>query len=468
MKKIDEMFDNYELNEDINIEPSDIDDLELKRIKELTKKKANINTTKVRKKLIIPLVAASIMILSVAVVSANVNLEELFGKIFNTGYEYVQDMGKIVGVNNTNDGVTLSVDGIIGDENSMYILFSMIRDDKTPFDAEWAIFDSLDFNLYDSGGWSYEMLEDENPNDNKISFLLEVSMENGIHNKDVTLRASGLKLYTNNTSALDFNIYDYLINNPELIGEEKKSTYKDMPIGNLTEEEKQNLENEYRAKLLPIKNLNIPISDNDNSIMIDNIYLDNGKLSVSFYIDNNELNDIGSPFLLDKNTGEKIFYTGISNHDKSYKYYTYDFSIGTMDELKNYTLGCDTINTTDYIQSNWEVQFKADYNKQIKKINVNQSTIINDKKFTIKNFKLSPISLVVTLKESLLDKESDPVTNLDNSLSINLKDGTVVECNRNTTSTGGTNATIITQFAKPIDINSIISITVGNETIEIN
>ena len=114
-------------------------------------------------------------------------VQHLFGAD-NAKVEIVESIGRPVGIAQTVNGVTVSADAIIGDKTNVAVIFSISKDDGTPFE-----FDTLDdglipmgfsddfdvslplFGGYGATGSSY--FYDEDPSDNAIQLVETRSYE---------------------------------------------------------------------------------------------------------------------------------------------------------------------------------------------------------------------------------------------------------------------------------------------------
>ncbi len=104
--------------------------------------------------------------------------------------------GMNVGVSDEKDGVTIKAVQTIGDSNNMYIIFDVTVPEGQKIEPN-SRFDMvyLDIEGDPSMGYSCDMIEDENENDNKATFLLAMEANKKINNKKINVRFDDLGHY---------------------------------------------------------------------------------------------------------------------------------------------------------------------------------------------------------------------------------------------------------------------------------
>ena len=477
MKKIDELFDDYEINDDFDIKPSELDDIELKRVKILTFEKAGLKPVKksTNKRIIFPLIAImSVLIFSMAVVSANDNIESIFGNLFSGGYKYVEDCSDIVNVYDIDNNLKLSIDGIIGDENTCYIKFTMERLDGKTFDCSYAFFDNIDYDFRGSGGFSYTMLEDEDKTDNKISFLLDLSITNGFRNKKIEFNISDLWLYLIDENNV-FNPYEYLLANEELINQDNivetnvNLDSDELNNDNLSIEEKEKTTTEIFTieQALGRGDLNIELIKNNDKLTVDNIGFVKNRLNIRVHLEDEESYDVGNIVFTHIETDEELYPYIVSSEEEGKEYKTYIFDIENIEELKKYTFSCSAVEMQDKLIGTWNLKFKPNYKPIIKKVSINENIELDGKKYSIKDVKISPISIVIDIKRNLFDKINSPVNHDFKNIEVVLDDGSAVELNGANVSSNLNEICIIKQFVSPIDVEDVKELIIEGYSISI-
>lgn len=480
MRKIDELLDDYDIeNEKLNINELEISKEEVNRIKEITKLKTGLsykNGTK--KRYIIPLAAVMTIILSFAVVFAQGGLSSIYNKIFGENSKYVNDMGTVIDERYSNNGITLNVASMLGDENSFYIVFELIKESGESFSkSDYIYIDKLRLDINGSGGYSWNEIKDDNLNDNKATFMLIGNTERKITGDKLTLYLSDITEYSVNNQNTIFEPYDFLTSNKEYINQsliinEQKSKVN-LADDNVSEEEREKINeiNDITSdELLPTKQMNIQLVDSMNDILVDNIGFVEGKLCMRIALMNHEKRDINEIYFSSKNKPEDRLYCEymFTENADGINYEYYIFNIKNMYVLENYILSYSTTDKISTTKGEWEVSFKADYKNTTHTIKVNKDIEFRGERYTVKNIKISPISLNVQMRNNLADSIENPVHKLHDIINVTMKDGTEVEIGSSGTSTKLFTATLNLIFTQPIDVTQIDKITIGELEIELN
>lgn len=493
MKKIHELMDEVHIN-DIRIKAEIMSKEEKDRILELTLNKAGVRNIKpTKKRLILPLAAAMTLVLSFAVVFAQGGLSEIYYRLFGDNIKYVNEMGTIIDESSTSNAVvydlvnktgetgissevTVKVASMLGDENSFYIIFELIKENGESFkESDYIEFDSLGLEFKSSGGYTWYQVEDDNPDDNKATFILYGNTRKKITGDKLTLSLENFTEYNIKESSR-FDAYDFLLNNNEFINqnlienEKKASVIKkdtDLPADVLNK-----MKEIYKLtpnNVLPWKYSDIFVEDNIHDIYVDNIGFAENKLCIRFTLANSEAQDLGDVYFVNKNNPDDIIYNEFvqvdENEGTQYDYYIFDIS--DMDQLRNYDLKYKVISKIRMTSGSWEVNFKADYKNNTETIRINKETIINEKKYFVKNIKMSPIALNIEMNNNILDNLSEPTHNFTEGVSIILKDGSTPEVTSSGSSTNSLFSSINLMFKQPIDTSQIEKVKIGNIEIKV-
>ncbi len=471
------------LLEDINIDNENMktnehymSETEKNRILELTLNKANLNNNKsTKKRYILPLAAAMTLILSFAAVFAQGGLSNIFHKLFGENIKYVNEMGTVIDESNSSNGVTFNVANMLGDENSFYIIFELIKEDGESFkDTDYIQFENLHLDFKSSGGYSWYQIEDENAGDNKATFILSGNTKKKIAGDKLTLYAEDFAEYSINEPANAFNVYDYLSANGEYINQQlidnSQKTQAPDEDARITQEEVDKMDLIYSLTpnyVLPWKYINIPVEENLKDIYIDNVGFAENKLCIRFAVKDSEEHSLETLNFVNKNNPEDIKHNEFMLTEKKdgidYEYYVFDIS--NMEELKNYDFIYTIENKLKTTTGKWEVKFKANYKNTTKIITVNKETEINNKKYIVKNIKISSIALNIEMSNNLADTMEHPSHNFNDAAAVIMKDGTTPENSGSGSSTNSLSSAINIMFKQPIDITQIEKITIG--TLEI-
>lgn len=478
LKKIDELFDDYEMeNEEININEESMTRVEADKIKSLTMQKCGLNNKRFKRNMIIPIAAAMTLVLSFAAVFAEGGFNNIFNNLFGENIKYVSDMGTVIDKSCSSNGIKLNVASMLGDENSFYIVFELIKENGETFEKSDMIeFENLHLQFNGSGGYSYYQIKDDDEKDNKATFILVGDTAKKTAGKKLTLGISDFTEYDNVESAGGFSPYDFLMNNQWYLNQPLEKNMQKSTIelnDKMTEEEKKKagyIMSLHPVNVLPMKYSNISIGDGQNNITVDNIGFSDGKLCLR----------IKSPYNEDINTGY-IYFENINDKDDSKydeymyteehggeKYNYYVFDIKSMEELKKYSFKYCVTKKIKTTKGDWKVSFNADYKNTSRKINVNKEIEVDGKRYTVKSIKLSPISLNIELENNLIDEVENPVHNLGGIVSVNMKDGTVTEIGNSGISSNPLRTTMNFIFNQPVNISLIDSVKIGNVVTKIN
>jgi hypothetical protein len=482
MKKTDELFDDFSLqDEDINIHEENITEIELERIKKMTLSKIGLKKS-TKKRFIILLAASFVLVLSFAAVFAQGGLSNIYYRLFGENIKYVNDMGTVIDKSSTSNGVTLNVANMVGDENSFYIIVELIKENGENFAEKGNVdFENLSLDFGGSGGYSWYMTEDENPGDNKATFLLVGNTERKTAGRKLTLKAANFTEYTIEDPDAEFDAYGFLKGNTDyqnqvLVENMNKESMR-IPIDpQAPEEEKEKIEfvnNFIPSEILPYNNTDIFTEDNieeNSGMIVDNMGFAEGKLCIRILREEYGNLSLGDFYFENKNDTDDRRYSvySISEEYEGRQYDYFIFDISSMEELENYDFVYNTISKKDTVIGSWEVTFKADYKNATRTFNVNKKVEIDKKKYLVREVKISPISLTVKLNNDIIDNINNRGHNFNDAVRVVMKDGTTVEPSSGGASTNPLTSTITMIFQKPVDVNSIKSVVISGIEVTIN
>jgi len=479
LKKIDEILDDYELrNDDININEENISKEEIERIAKLTLKKAGFKSKKhINKRFILPLAAAMTIILSFVAVFAQGGLNNIYKSLFGDNIKYVDEMETVINESYSSNGITFNVSSMLGDENSFYIIFELIKENGDSFEkSDYIEFEKLSIDFKGPIGYSWEQIKDGDEKDNKATFILIGDTAKKTAGKNLILEASNFTEYNINNDNDGFSIYEFLTENEEYINQSIIGNYNKTPVvndDNSYDDEVAKEEYGYNVapdNILPMKYLDILIGDKTKNFKIDNVGFVDEKLCIRLALTDNDEQDIGDIYLMSKNdkSDEKYSEYMFSEEKEGIKYEYYMFEIKNMDELKKYNLKYSIVKNLNSTAGEWKVSFKADYKNTSNKFRVNKEIEVGGKRYTVENIKLSPISLNIQLRNNILDNIENPVHNLTDIVTVIMKDGSSVEVGSSGTSTNALKATMNFIFKQPIDLTLVDKVVIENIEININ
>ncbi len=153
-----------------------------------------------KKKLIVGILVATMMIGTVAMANEyfelkNNGLSNYLG--IDKNNQQLNGAGVEVDKSVVNNDLKLTVKQTLGDKHSLYILVD-IEISKDIRMVENAGFEEMHTRVENnaSAGWSVSDLKDENPNDNKQSFIISYSTEGKLNNNDITLKFKDYGYYS--------------------------------------------------------------------------------------------------------------------------------------------------------------------------------------------------------------------------------------------------------------------------------
>lgn len=109
---------------------------------------------------------------------------DAFSAIFGTEQtEIIDKIGKPLGVSDTDAGITVTADAILGDEHNLNVVFTLTRDDGSSWDvtdAKTLSFGEATVSLNHLGGsHGGAWFVDEDPNDNQIQYVEQITVDDG-------------------------------------------------------------------------------------------------------------------------------------------------------------------------------------------------------------------------------------------------------------------------------------------------
>lgn len=474
MKNIYEFLDTIDLDtENLDISETEMTDTEKKRILEMTLKKSGLSKGGIGRKYILPLTASITIILSFAAVFAQGGLSAVYHRIFGDSIKYVADMGTIIDESYTSNGITMNIASMVGDENSFYIVAELIKENGETFeDSGHVKFEDLRLNFKSSGGYSWYQIEDEDPSDNKATFIIAGNTKKKIAGDRLTIYAHDITEYSIKKPLEGFDAYEFLMNNPDYISQELTERVHEVYLGKndydtVPDEKAKNLivEKNLNPKyVLPRKYVKVPVERNLGDIYIENIGFADNKLCIRMAFTDSEKYSLGTVSFVNKDDSDDIRYGDFFNLEESgeTEFHYYIFDIKDMKELENYRFNYEIMSNLGTTEGEWSINFKADYKNTSRTIAINKDTEINGRNYTVKNIKFSPISINVEMGNKLLKSEEKTYHDFSDAVTVILKDGTEAEVNQSGSSTSGLSSSLNVMFKQPIDIRQIDRIKVGS------
>ena len=92
-------------------------------------------------------------------------------------------IGKPLGVSDTDAGITVTADAILGDEHNLNVVFTLTKDDGSSWDvtdAKTLSFGEATVRLNHLGGsHGGAWFVDEDPNDNQLQYVEQITVDDG-------------------------------------------------------------------------------------------------------------------------------------------------------------------------------------------------------------------------------------------------------------------------------------------------
>ena len=156
---------------------------------------------------------AAASILTVGAGAAVLKLaSESFAPMFGTSQtEIIDKIGRPVGVSDTVNGVTITADAILGDRSNLNMIFTITKDDGTPWnlpDDKSLYFEQTENDLVvraHSGGGGASWFIDEDPTDNVLQYVEQLTIhgEKGIPMGMTKQTMKDLRMYNAETQSFD-------------------------------------------------------------------------------------------------------------------------------------------------------------------------------------------------------------------------------------------------------------------------
>lgn len=499
MKKIHELLEDISMdNENMEINEVFMSKDEKYRILEAALKKAGLKRRAIGRKYIFSFAAVMVLMLSFAAVYAQGGLSLIYHRIFGENIKYINNMETTIGERFTATGtvynmankfgkegtskaeITLNIVSMIGDENSFYIIAELIRENGENFlDSDYISFDELRLMLNSSGGYTWYQVEDDDAQDNKATFIIAGNRRKNLVGKELSLYLKNLNEYSDREPVKAFDAYEFLSVNKSFINQplEKNIDKPDeISIDTGMAEEELNKKKEEAVlmpkNVLPRKYSGIFVEEDFNDIYIENIGFAENRLCIRFGYTNWEDNRLGQIYFVRKDNKEDVkhpLYTfNFTDKEGGAEFCYYTFDIKSMEELKDYELKYTLIRKIRTTEGEWNVKFKANYKNTTETVYVNKKTVIKGREYTVRNLKISPISINIEMLNNLTDYKDELRHSISEDVSVILKDGSVVEVNQRGSSSNKLTSGINLMFERPVDTSQIEKIIVGSIEIHLN
>ncbi|MDO4174614.1 MAG: DUF4179 domain-containing protein [Eubacteriales bacterium] len=171
----------------------------------------------VRRTILVIAAALAIVIGTASATGALKTLTEIFSPVLGSSEEQIElmgAMGQSIGVSDTQNGVTITADGMIGDKYNACIVYTISWDDSmdVPLPQDWQnnpsgylMFESDDTDLHDTQGASFgtAWFTDNDPTDNAIQYCRTISGDEELLYGNVTATFENLQYTPADTNEPD-------------------------------------------------------------------------------------------------------------------------------------------------------------------------------------------------------------------------------------------------------------------------
>ena len=210
---MEQLMKDYKIDEqDLALaEESAVDDLEKRRILKMAVEKGNLNKTADKKadgrksglshiKLwafgLVAVLVFAMGGIAVAKMVADPDFINFLKPANEAQVEALNNSGADVEREVTANGTTVRARQIVGDSHNLYLLFDVIAPEGTVLNQEQYHFNQAYASVStNSTGYYFESLPDDNPNDNKISMVLNLEADGKMTGKTLRLDLADLAVY---------------------------------------------------------------------------------------------------------------------------------------------------------------------------------------------------------------------------------------------------------------------------------
>lgn len=394
-RNIEEVSNTGNISDEVYKQHRDIQ-LEAKETKQLNKRNTNTKTKKTislfTKKMLIPLVAATLVVGAGAAVNYNPTLKNIFGEFFPFK-DQVQPIEKSMSAN----GLTFTAEGALIDKKTGLFIASFTKDDGSIFE-EGSEVKQLQVRIEKPGGMGWGVQSSLAEDKKQLNCIVDLSSSQKLYGQKLTLEASGIRVWKNLSKVSDIKLED-------LTSLEIKQPWK----------------NETSAI-----GLNLNLVKDFKEIKLDAFDVsDKGIELITSYYDQEKIEDQTTSIeIIDERTSQS-YEPSHNEHYWSEKealnkdYYVFNqFNKEDLPYLK-FKVGNNYYESIS--EGKWQVEFQLDKNSQTKTKHVHQ--IIQDENQKLVITKIEVSVLGVTLEGYRGSKRIDPLK----EIYLKMKDGTRID-----------------------------------------
>lgn len=512
MRRIDELLESvalkeedYEMITEELLTESELDELKERVLQVVREEKGegeeksvqeeviSLESTKRRKskRWLLPLVATLTIGGSLIAGVTSKNLGGMFKVIFGENVSNIGESGLELGISDTQQGITLNVQGIVGDKQNAIILFDIEKPEDESFEGNSIKFGKLNFEVkkgWEFKGWNpfkvysstvsgssygWRSIDEAYQTPNQRIFQLEATLDETLIGKDAVLEITDIIEVQEGDWESEVDLVDFFKKHPEYLEQasipmpQDLLTYiseEELKYEGYQEKEIKKIMEDIPKRALPSRNLELDLyPELKSNWKVDNIGFIEDQLHIRMY---GVGNSAYTPSFKDALGNEvemtyNITTTSSTNEqdeDVSIGYYVYD--IKDLEALSEVKLSSWFQKEIQKTKGQWQVPFTIDIKNQEKLIATNQEIPwYNDTYLTIKDMKLSNLSLQVTYV-------GEKIYGIP-KMKIKFKDGTEQETFRQASTHGENQRECTYTFGVPIDISEVESIKINEVEIQV-
>ena len=442
------------------------------------------------KRWIIPLVATLAIGSSLAAGVARGNLGEIFNIIFGENTANIGDSGLELGISDTHQGITLNVQGIVGDKQNAIILFDLEKEDGESFEGNNIEFGKLNFRVEEKGllkGWNpfklygitessgsfgWSLVDEGYQEPDKLIFKLDATIDQNLIGAEGTLEIEDMTEVSTGYWDSEVNLEDFFKMHPELLNQTSipmpedflhYTSEEELKYEGYTADEIKKIMNDIPTRALPSRNLNLDLyPELESNWRVDNIGFIDNQLHIRM---SGTGNKHYTPAFKDTSGNEVEMTYNITTYSSSEEkediskgYYIYDIKdVEALNKVKLSTYFSKELQTT---KGKWQVRFKIDIKNQEKSITTDQTIPwIDNTRLEIEEMKLSNLSVQVTYKGEKLYNYP--------KINVRFKDGKEQEAFRHGATFGDNMAECTYAFTAPIDVSEVEAIIINEVEIKV-
>lgn len=350
-----------------------------------TKRRKKRLSRKFVKRVIIPLVAAALLMgITVVAVGSSETLMQIFGEAFPMIQSESQDIGKSMTV----DGMTFTAEGAVIDNKSGLFVVSFIKEDGTSFEEGTEVED-IRLEMEKRGGMGSSRETKLSEDGKKLVCVIDMSGDRKLYGQDITLRAKSPGKWLSGEEKTEANLY-------EAYKQSELNRVEQATRQNNKESEGSSDEWEYTGS----RGIKIPLIQEIPQLTLDNIeWVDEElRITTSYPDPTGEEELMLSIDLVDRRTGQEVTSNGGRGSWKADEGISirYERFLGIQEEdLAHLEMKIGYEYFVPITNSEWKIEFKLDKNNNIRTQKTNTRIKTNTQEVTIKEVELSTLGVKI-------------------------------------------------------------------------